>query len=333
MSLLIGMDEAGYGPNLGPLVITVVVWEAEADPPQVELWNAFSGIVAREPAPHWQHLQIGDSKELYTPARGLAALETGVLVAQGLWRHQQSGEPLSFSAVNWLDFCRAVCPLHEAGVRDEPWLAGFAPTLPTMAINQTEAALAARMRLAAAWQQRCTERGLRLRMIRSDVVSPQRFNHRIRELGNKGRALSELSLELLRDVWQATSSGTEELALIIADKHGGRNRYHDLLPIAFGDEFIACREEGMDCSCYQVGRLEIRFQTQAERHLPVALASMFSKYLRELSMAAFNAFWRSHLLDLKPTAGYPVDARRFRKEIAALQQELGIPDQVLWRER
>ena len=28
MGYLIGTDEAGYGPNLGPLVISATVWEA-----------------------------------------------------------------------------------------------------------------------------------------------------------------------------------------------------------------------------------------------------------------------------------------------------------------
>jgi hypothetical protein len=60
---------------------------------------------------------------------------------------------------------------------------------------------------------------------------------------------------------------------------------------------------------------------------------MTSKYLRELSMAAFNAFWQRHVRDLKPTAGYPVDARRFRQQIATVQAELGIEDQQLWRAR
>jgi hypothetical protein len=70
-----------------------------------------------------------------------------------------------------------------------------------------------------------------------------------------------------------------------------------------------------------------------ERALPTALASMVSKYLRELSMHAFNAYWRRHLPDLRPTAGYPGDSRRFKTEIAGVQQELGIEDHLLWRER
>jgi hypothetical protein len=37
--------------------------------------------------------------------------------------------------------------------------------------------------------------------------------------------------------------------------------------------------------------------------------------------------------DLRPTAGYSVDSRRFKMDIAAKQRELGIDDHVLWRTR
>jgi hypothetical protein len=75
------------------------------------------------------------------------------------------------------------------------------------------------------------------------------------------------------------------------------------------------------------------FQVNGERFMPTALASMTAKYLRELSMRAFNEFWRTHLPDIKPTAGYYRDAWRFKKEISAKQQELGIDEHMLWRAR
>ena len=72
---------------------------------------------------------------------------------------------------------------------------------------------------------------------------------------------------------------------------------------------------------------------KADSHLPAALASMASKYLRELAMRAFNDFWRRSVDGLRPTAGYPQDAKRFKAQIAAVQAELGIDDRLLWRER
>ena len=75
------------------------------------------------------------------------------------------------------------------------------------------------------------------------------------------------------------------------------------------------------------------FRTKGEAFLPTALASMTAKYLRELSMRAFNEYWCARVPNLRPTAGYPGDASRFRGEVAALQRELGIADRVMWRGR
>ena len=77
--------------------------------------------------------------------------------------------------------------------------------------------------------------------------------------------------------------------------------------------------------------MEVRFCTRAESYLPAALASMASKYLRELAMAALNDYWCSRLPGLARTAGYPSDARRFKQAITPLQAALGIEDCALWR--
>ena len=120
---------------------------------------------------------------------------------------------------------------------------------------------------------------------------------------------------------------------MICDKHGGRNQYAALLSESFGDLFIPRLEESAACSRYKLRGGEVRFQVRAEQYLPTAAASILSKYLREIAMEQFNQFWVSRIPGLKPTKGYPEDARRFRKEIAQKQRELGIPDSVLWRER
>jgi hypothetical protein len=50
-------------------------------------------------------------------------------------------------------------------------------------------------------------------------------------------------------------------------------------------------------------------------------------------MRPFNEFWCSRIDGLKPTAGYPTDSHRFKKQIAATQRELAIDDHILWRTR
>ena len=103
----------------------------------------------------------------------------------------------------------------------------------------------------------------------------------------------------------------------------------------FPDHLIEVYGEGREESLYRFGpaerRVEFCFRAKGEKCLATALASMASKYLRELAMRAFNAFWCSRIPGLAPTAGYPEDAARFKKSIAAVQAELGIEDCLLWR--
>ena len=124
---------------------------------------------------------------------------------------------------------------------------------------------------------------------------------------------------------------------VVCDKHGGRNRYGRLLQERFPEYLIEVHEESLAASTYRWGpderRIEVRFCAGGESFLPVALASMVSKYLRELAMQAFNDFWCRQVPNLRPTAGYPGDALRFKREIAKVQNRLGIDDRVLWRSR
>ncbi len=49
MGFVIGMDEAGYGPNLGPLVLTATVWEVPGRwPKRTDFWQLFADIAERK---------------------------------------------------------------------------------------------------------------------------------------------------------------------------------------------------------------------------------------------------------------------------------------------
>jgi hypothetical protein len=165
-------------------------------------------------------------------------------------------------------------------------------------------------------------------------VFPAEFNRLMDEHESKGAALSHLTLGLAAELIAPLEQGPIS---VLCDKHGGRDRYAALLTEHFPDGFVEVVEEGRQRSVYRFGpadrRIEFCFRAKAECCLPAALASMASKYLRELAMEAFNDFWIARLPHLAPTAGYPQDARRFKAEIAALQHELGIAEDTLWRKK
>ena len=317
MGIFIGTDEAGYGPNLGPLVITATAWEVPGDPREFEFFAALSEAASQQAEKDSDRLHVADSKEVYSPAKGIGSLETSVLALLRLldWK------PDSFSQLCG-DLSRFLAePDPLAG---EPWYSHADLSLPRLA---KEDAIESGSRLLL---EACEAAGIRLLEVRSEIVSPERFNSLCRAHGNKAAALSKTTLGLIRGVWDPDSA---EAKLIVGDKHGGRNRYDDLIDEQLDGQMIFRLGEGRERSTYRGGSTELRFQMRAESHFPVAVSSMVCKYVRELAMELFNQFWQKHLPELKPTKGYPVDAKRFREEIAEKQTELEIADEVLWRNR
>ena len=184
---------------------------------------------------------------------------------------------------------------------------------------------------------------MQLADVRVRLVYPQEFNELTNKYGNKAGALSHVSIGLLRDVIdslprRAVSVSDRSFPIrVTCDKHGGRNRYVAILQHHFPEEWIDTLAESGPASRYAWGpseaRTEVCFRVGGEAELPVALASMTAKYHRELAMRAFNDFWCTRIPELRPTAGSPGDALRFKTAIAELQKELGIADDSLWRWR
>lgn len=339
LGYLIGTDEAGYGPNLGPLVVSATVWQTPGDPGEVDLYKLLRQAVSATPpksaavkarrasagggattaAPAIKKVVWADSKALYKSGDGLGALETGLLAALALC----AARPAS-----WRDAWLALDPL-AAGLLDRlPWHHDFESPLPVAADETTIDALAARLQTAT------QQAGVRLLAVRSRAVFPEEWNGLLDEHGNKSTVLSLLTLKLLADALTALDDGP---VAVICDKHGGRNSYQALLQRHVADYLVEVYAEGAERSTYRWGpserRTQVEFCTKAERYLPTALASMASKYLRELAMLAFNEFWARNVPGLKPTAGYPLDAHRFKVDIQAAQAGLAIDDRVLWRNR
>jgi hypothetical protein len=376
MGILIGMDEAGYGPHLGPLVVAATAWEVAEDgsgvgvqgsdgdgsfaarrsggsvavlnpqevhPPrrairkeftrrgeksEIDLYRLLRNVVAKKVS--LRRIAIADSKALYHPGHGLRQLERGlhaVLLSLG----ESFG---CWSAI--VNHCRADPEQHH---RRHCWPNGFDCQLPVDALPDELSRLGAR--LARACEAAC----VRPLVMRARLIFPEQFNELVAYYNSKGAALSHVTVGLLREVMDAVivdahRSPTQTAAppvYAVCDKHGGRNFYTSILQHHFSEHWIAPVSESHSESHYEWGepesRVRVVFRVNGERFLPTALASMTAKYLRELAMRAFNDFWRAHLPDLRPTAGYYRDAWRFKKDIAARQRELKIDDHVLWRER
>lgn len=323
MAYLIGIDEAGYGPNLGPLVIGATVWEIPESSWEDLFERLAPGIARPKDRSSATWLTVGDSKALYSPQKGLTALELAVqaLLAQSSQQLENDYDLIESLALN---------PWPASSV--PPWYTTPHRTLPVDPPADPNLGRALSKRLADDLNQS----GIRFHRAANRILEPEVYNQRCREAGNKATVLSEESIALLGQVIDDLPASPQPI-YCQCDRHGGRTHYGSLLQSRFTDFFVENHGESAKQSVYRWGpdhrRVEVRFSPGGERHWEVAWASMMAKYLRELAMNRFNHFWQAHDQDLKSTRGYPVDAKRFRQDIEATRERLQISEDLFWRER
>src|SRR5687767_13760763 len=78
---IVGIDEAGYGPNLGPLVQAAVALELpDGDPAG---WDSLKVLVRKARGKKDDRIVIDDSKKVYTRG-GISSLESGLCRTLGI---------------------------------------------------------------------------------------------------------------------------------------------------------------------------------------------------------------------------------------------------------
>ena len=170
------------------------------------------------------------------------------------------------------------------------------------------------------------------------IVPAPRFNGILGHAVSKGTVLALGLTELLAATADDLPRDDINPLVFLCDKQGGRNFYAAMIQQAFPDGWVVIEKESADESRYRVEQLDrpisVTFRPRADGDsVSVALASMLCKYLREVCMRQFNRFWATHVPGIAPTAGYPVDAKRFYAEIRPAMAKLGLTDDQVWRKK
>lgn len=324
--IVAGIDEAGYGPTLGPLVISASVFrvpDAESPP---NLWKLLRSAVCRKPDE--RRIPVDDSKKLFQQRRGLRQLEEGVLPFITLRRGHL---PRDFRAL----LASVVASTSEdpaVYLESYPWYRGCNVDLP----HDTYAGVirTRRDRLAAALEEARVEH-LGLSTYPIEVTQ---FNRELSQHSSKAGVSFNAIGAIIKRLWRQFP---DEAVEVTVDRQGGRTKYGPLLYAKVHPKSIRIEEQSTERSVYVLTRrhrpttrFRVHFVKDSEEsYLAVALGSMLSKYIRELHMHLFNRFWLEKRENLKPTAGYAQDARRFLKDIARERAELRIKDDMLIRRR
>jgi hypothetical protein len=335
--ILAGIDEAGYGPTLGPLVVSLAAFRTEdrGAPDLHDLWTRLgeATVLRAPPAPKKgerarraaadPRLVVCDSKKLYQGGKGLRRMEETVLAFLSLSRE----DPCPAGGTT----LRALLPLFgldEAALAAYPWYAGRCDRpVPTFTFRTWLEKIRGRLERALA------AAGVEPLHLRPRAVHPREFNGGVRAAGNKHLFEWGIVAEHLRFLWDRYAA---EGIHVVCDRLSGRDFYGPPLADLFPEARVTAPLETEERSTYRVTRgarrMEVTFLVEGDdKAFPVALASCAAKYVRELFMRPLNDFFAEQVPGLRATAGYHGDARRFLEEIGPAWRKLALDDAILVR--
>jgi ribonuclease HII len=315
-----GIDEAGYGPMLGPLCVACTAFVLERHDPAEgapDLWKLLSACVCRKTNDRRRRVAVDDSKRLKgardSASHPLRHLERGVL------GFCPAGQRVPGTDADLFALLDTEVPPH-------PWLASTT----ALPLGRTFEELS----IARARLQRGLQRAaIRCEAMWCEAIDAAELNRRLRETGNKASVNFHAAVRMLDRVWQRWP---ESHPRVVIDRHGARTSYGQLLERCLPGAAVEVVAETQTLSRYVLRRdgavLTASFALEGDgRFLPVALASMTAKYVRELLMLRLNRFFCDELPELKATAGYVQDARRYLTEIKPVMRRLKLSPSDLVR--
>ena len=330
MSLIyIGIDEAGYGPMLGPLTVAAAAFEVrdwQPGDPAPDLWDLLGKAVGKAARDAPARIPIADSKKTQNwPTPSKPSTRSCILNAVCSRRSVRS----TSVRVMMTSLLEA---LGAGGYPEAPWYRGGPVELP---LGTPSGQLGIDTNLLAG---ACRDAGVQIASLRCRAIYEPAFNEVVTQAGSKAAVTSDAVARFVAAAirrWGPNGKTPARAIRIVCDRQGGQQDYSDLLRRAAPDMTwkLDARSEGgcryraalpeagpaISTGMATDGETDIGiiFMTEAEAaHLPVGLASMTAKFVRELAMIRFNRYWCARLPELKPTAGYVADARRWLEDVA-----------------
>ena len=307
-TVVVGIDEAGLGPILGPLVVSAAAFSIPAEKIGADMWQLLSDSISSKKKHLAGRLLVCDSKKAYTPSTGTAHLEKTVLSClKGLSKTPDSVAQLVDLLGSDSKQRLLKCPWYK--------------NIDTQKIdfNADEVSIS-----AGAFEKNLEENGIALTAMKSYCLEAAHYNELIGKIRNKSKVVFQLVCRLIDEVIKNSQHRNYHFRI---DRQGGRMRYSQPLRTMFPDMALKILDENDTSSSYELSTsyktVKLDFVVKAdELYLPTALASMTSKYLREQLMASLNNYFIEKCSRLKPTAGYWTDGKRFLNDLKVIAPQI-----------
>lgn len=312
---VIAIDEAGYGPKLGPLVVGASVWrraderfDTKAASESIDSFGEDAFLpIATPVAVQDGNIRVNDSKQVFRSKSSgkdggsLTTLHRIVSVA-----HHACGR----SDADLARRIKTLVPRDHAAIAKVPWLAAL--TSEKRLKSLVEVQWTPLTDCAAALSQ-WSESPWKLIDVMARMIDAGSFNrfcgvgpevalkgdrHISNTPKNKSDLLGETSLGLAADCLKLISSqdAASEPVQIYFDRHGGRRYYAGPIQEILDQSPVRVIAESSRQSVYETesdGRpVRMHFTVKGDRFVPVALSSLHAKYLREVAMASLNDYFR-----------------------------------------
>ncbi len=311
MAVLVGIDEAGFGPILGPLVVSSATFSLPGSLLTADMWRVLKKSVSSKRKHLAGRLLITDSKKAYSKSLGIGHLERTVLASL----RSLGKRPGTLS-----ELLELLCPDSLQRLESYPWYKGFEDFSSLTCKDDVEIA-------SAVFRDDLASNGMELVRVESRCLDVGYYNRMVTAVKNKASVLFTATCRLVKNAFD--NFGDEDLQIII-DRQGGRVHYRRVLQRMFENMELKVLKESSRLSSYQLRQpghgtrdtghvMRLHFNVGADDNfLPVALASMVSKFIRELLVGRINRYFINFHAQLKPTAGYWKDGLRFIEELKTI---------------
>jgi ribonuclease HII len=301
MVVLAGIDEAGFGPILGPLVVSSSVFSLPNHFLTADLWQILRKSVGETRKHLAGRLLITDSKKAYSKQKGIKHLQRTVLTCL---------DCLGKKPTTLTELLTLLSPDCIGRLGDYPWHRDIGDY--RLAVDSSDMAIA-----TSVLKEDLASNGIELLGLKSCCLDVAYYNKMVGSVKNKASVLFTAVSQLIKNVFDNSES---DYVQVIVDRQGGRVRYRRSLQRMFPDMELKILREGSATSSYELNsngrQMRLHFVVGADRRfLPAALASMVSKYVRELLVDNMNRYFTELIPELKPTAGYWKDGLRFIEDL------------------